>query len=203
MNTLHIQSMTDADLLTTLCGPSGQKLAGKSLSELFGFGKPHQETLGVQEDRVPYIVHPQIAAAKELYLRAMIDDMKVSGIQMASVASVRSFLCGRMGGLEYEVFWCLFLDSNNRLITAEELFRGTLTQTSVYPREVVKAALAHNASAVIFAHNHPSGNPTPSYADENLTQCLKTALGTVDVRVLDHMIVAGNDTASMSELGMI
>jgi DNA repair protein RadC len=95
------------------------------------------------------------------------------------------------------------MDARNRLIVAEELFRGTLTQTSVYPREVVKRALFHNAAAVIFAHNHPSGETDPSRSDEMLTTTLKTALALVDVRVLDHFVVAGNKALSFAERGLL
>jgi DNA repair protein RadC len=97
----------------------------------------------------------------------------------------------------------LFLDSQHRLIACEELFRGTLAQTSVYPREVVKAALAHNAAAVILCHNHPSGIAEPSRADELLTQALKQALALVDIRTLDHFVVAGANVISFSERGLI
>ena len=97
----------------------------------------------------------------------------------------------------------LFLDAQNRVITIEELFRGTLTQTSVYPREVVKRALHHNAGAVILAHNHPSGVAEPSHADETLTQALRQALALVDIRVLDHFIVAGSGVLSFAERGLL
>jgi DNA repair protein RadC len=105
--------------------------------------------------------------------------------------------------LEHEVFMALFLDAQNRVIAAEELFRGTLTQTSVYPREVVKRALVHNAAAVILAHNHPSGVAEPSRADEFLTQTLRQSLSLVDARVLDHFIVAGNGVVSFAERGLL
>ena len=105
--------------------------------------------------------------------------------------------------LEHEVFVALYLDAQNKLITTEELFRGTLTQTSVYPREVVKRTLKHNAAAVIFAHNHPSGIAEPSRADEMLTSTLRQALSLVDVKVLDHLIVAGSATVSFAERGLL
>ena len=116
---------------------------------------------------------------------------------------VRQYLRLWIGHLPHEVFVALYLDAQNRLLTAEELFRGTLTQTSVYPREIVKQALRHNAAALIFAHNHPSGVAEPSRADELLTASLKQALALVDVRVLDHLIVAGNATVSFAERGLI
>jgi DNA repair protein RadC len=97
----------------------------------------------------------------------------------------------------------LFLDAQNRLITTEEMFNGTLTQTSVYPREVVKRALHFNAASVMFAHNHPSGVAKQSQADEMITKTLKAALALVDVRVLDHFVIAGNDTLSFAEIGLL
>jgi DNA repair protein RadC len=103
----------------------------------------------------------------------------------------------------YEVFAALFLDSQNRLIAAEELFRGTLTQTAVYPREVARRALEINAAAVILAHNHPSGVAEPSAADDALTRVLKTALGQLDMPVLDHLVVAGNRCYSFAEHGRL
>ena len=109
----------------------------------------------------------------------------------------------QLGHLPKEIFVVLFLDAQNRLLESETLFTGTLTQTSVYPREVVKRSLHHNAAAVIFAHNHPSGHTVPSAADENLTRKLKEALGVVDVRVLDHFVVAGNEVLSFAEQGLL
>jgi len=116
---------------------------------------------------------------------------------------VRDYLRLSLSSLPYEVFVALLLDSQNRLLAADELFRGTLAQTSVYPREVVKAALSRNAAAVIFAHNHPSGVAEPSRADELLTQSLKQALSLVDIRTLDHFIVAGQRVVSLAERGLV
>ena len=117
--------------------------------------------------------------------------------------AVRSFIQLHLAQKPYEVFAVLFLDAHHRLIALEELFRGTLTQTSVYPREVVVRALHHNAHAVVLAHNHPSGSVQPSKADEHLTATLKAALGLVDVQVLDHVVVAPGRTQSMAELGLV
>lgn len=108
-----------------------------------------------------------------------------------------------MAGLEHEVFCVLFLDAQHRLVTLERMFTGTLTQASVYPREVVKRALQLNAAAVILAHNHPSGMVEPSRADEHLTQSLKAALNLIDVRILDHIIVSNEGTTSLAERGLI
>ena len=122
---------------------------------------------------------------------------------LVSPQAVRDYLRLSLGGRPYEVFVGLFLDSQNRVLAAEELFRGTLAQTSVYPREVVKAALARNAAAMIFAHNHPSGVAEPSRADELLTQALKQALALVDIRTLDHFVVAGGRLTSFAERGLL
>ncbi|WP_035416940.1 RadC family protein [Ferrovum myxofaciens] len=129
--------------------------------------------------------------------------IRVVGDAMSSPQAVRDYLRLRLSGLEYEVFCIMFLDNQHRVIGFEEMFRGTLNQASVYPREVVKAALAHNAAAVLLAHNHPSGVAEPSRADQSLTDALKGALALVDVRVLDHFIVAGTDVLSFAERGLI
>lgn len=117
--------------------------------------------------------------------------------------AVRDYLLLALATKPHEVFAVMFLDSQHGLIAFEEMFRGTLTQTSVYPREVVLRALHHQAAAVVLAHNHPSGNASPSTADESLTRTLKTTLALVDVRVLDHFIVGGMSVTSMAELGMV
>jgi len=116
---------------------------------------------------------------------------------------VRDYLVAHFAGLEHEVFVVLFLDAQHRLIEALDMFRGTLAQTSVYPREVVKEALRRNAGAVILAHNHPSGVAEPSRADEFLTTTLKQALALIDVSVLDHFVVAGSLTTSFAERGLL
>jgi len=125
------------------------------------------------------------------------------GCALNSPQMVRDFLRIKLAALEHEVFAVLMLDAQNRVIEYQEMFRGTVTQTSVYPREVVKESLARNAAAVIFAHNHPSGIAEPSRADELLTTTLKQALSLVDVRVLDHFIVAGDDILSFAERGLL
>ncbi|HWH81289.1 MAG TPA: DNA repair protein RadC [Burkholderiaceae bacterium] len=122
---------------------------------------------------------------------------------LSSPQTVRDFLRVRLNGLEHEVFAVLMLDAQNGLIDYLELFRGTVSQTSVYPREVVKESLARNAASLILVHNHPSGAAEPSRADEVLTSTLKNALALVDVRVLDHLIVAGTTVLSFAERGLI
>ena len=199
---MDFEHMSNVDLLATLVGRNMAKaLSASSLSEAFGFTVPRQMRLG--EEVASYAVHPALAAAKELLARCIRERMGRDDVCLSSPEAVTSFLCARLSHLGYEVFWCLWLDSRNRLIGAEELFRGTLAQTSVYPREVVKKALAANAAAVIFAHNHPSGATEPSRADEMLTTTLKSTLALVDVRVLDHFVVAGNQALSFAARGLL
>jgi DNA repair protein RadC len=145
----------------------------------------------------------QLVATLELARRGLYEELRQRATLNAPGA-VRDWLRLRLGSLPHEVFIALWLDAQNRLITDTELFRGTLTQTSVYPREVVKQALAQNAAAVIFAHNHPSGVAAASQADELLTRTLKQALALVDVKLVDHFIVAGNASPlSFAERGLL
>lgn len=144
----------------------------------------------------------KLGVARELLLRGLQTQMSTHPV-MQSPQALRDWLRLHCAGLQHEVFIVLFLDSQNRLLSAAEMFRGTLAQTSVYPREVVKSALQRNAAAVVLAHNHPSGSAEPSRADEFLTQTLKTALALVDVRVLDHVIVGAGDALSMAEKGLL
>jgi DNA repair protein RadC len=144
----------------------------------------------------------QLHAVLELARRALREELSRADA-LSSPRAVRDFLRLVLSGREREVFVALLLDAQHRVIEVEELFSGTLTQTSVYPRDVVKIALRHNAAALIFAHNHPSGVAEPSHADEMLTRTLKTALALVDIQVLDHFIVAGSATTSLAERGLI
>jgi DNA repair protein RadC len=144
----------------------------------------------------------QLQAVLELARRALGEELQ-TGVTMSSPQAVQQYLQLLLSRKPYESFAVLFLDVKNRLIACEELFRGTLTHTSVYPREVVKVALAHNAASVILAHNHPSGSSEPSAADQTLTHALKQALTLVDVRVLDHFIVAGRNVYSFAEHGRL
>lgn len=160
----------------------------RSLSEIHGIGP------------AKYV---QLQAVFEMSRRALAEEMRQGDVFSTPVA-VRDYLRLHLAGLAHEVFHALWLDAQNRLIVSEELFRGSLTQTSVYPREVVKKALWHNAAAVVLAHNHPSGVSEPSPADEFLTRELKQALAQVDVRVLDHFIVAGqSQPLSFAERGLL
>lgn len=144
----------------------------------------------------------QLQAVLEMARRALSETMKLNDA-LNSPQAVRDYLRLTLASLPHEVFVAVFLTAQNRVITVEELFRGTLTQTSVYPREIVKRALAHNAASVILAHNHPSGEASPSAADRALTKALAEALALIDVRVLDHFIVAPGASMSFAEQGML
>ena len=144
----------------------------------------------------------ELLAVMEMARRAIAQQMQAAPV-FDSPGRVKDYLALNLGGRTQEVFSVLFLDSQHRLLKLEDLFFGTLTQTSVYPREVVKRALALNAGAVVLAHNHPSGVAEPSRADEYLTQTLKTALQMVDVRVLDHVVVGRGQVVSMAERGLL
>ncbi|WP_019140360.1 RadC family protein [Noviherbaspirillum massiliense] len=146
--------------------------------------------------------YAQLQAVLELARRALSEELR-TGAALSSPHAVKQYLQLLLANKPYECFAVLFLDVRNRLITADEMFRGTLTHTSVHPREVVKAALGNNAASIILAHNHPSGSPDPSAADHALTQALKQAMALVDVRVLDHFIIAGRHVYSFAEHGQI
>lgn len=147
-----------------------------------------------------------LGVAKELLLRRLRRDLAAESSITSSItcpSALRDWLRIYCADLQYEVFLVLYLDAHHRVLDVEPMFRGTVTQTAVYPREVAKAALAHNATAVAFAHNHPSGSAEPSRADELLTANLKSALALVDVRVIDHVVVAGDQVVSMAERGLL
>lgn len=149
----------------------------------------------------PEVAH-RLGVARELLLRDLQAQLH-AGPALNSPAILRDWLRLRFQGLGHEVFLALYLDAQHHLIDAVELFRGTLTQTSVYPREVVKEALLRGAAALVVAHNHPSGSAEPSRADEFLTQTLKTSLALVDVRLLDHFVVGGESIVSFAERGLV
>jgi DNA repair protein RadC len=144
----------------------------------------------------------EIVAVLELARRALAQQLKTRTV-FASPQAVRDYLQLQLGGKSQEVFAVLFLDVQHRLLALEEMFKGTLTQTSVYPREVVLRALHHQASSVVLAHNHPSGTVQPSPADEALTRALKAALALIDVNVMDHVIVSRDQSLSMAEKGLM
>jgi DNA repair protein RadC len=146
--------------------------------------------------------YAQLQAVLEMGRRALREQID-RGAALGSPRAVRDYLRLKLQGRPHEVFVGVFLDAQNRVLAIEELFRGTLTQTSVFPREIVKRALHHNAAALIFAHNHPSGVAEPSRADEALTQTLKHTLALVDVKVLDHFVVGGDAAMSFAERGLL
>ncbi|MEP1215218.1 MAG: DNA repair protein RadC [Marinobacter sp.] len=146
--------------------------------------------------------YAQVQAAMEMARRVMDEPLR-QGDPLRSPEDTRRFLCSRLGTYPHEVFSGLFLDNRHRVIQYRELFRGTIDGAAVYPREVVRQALEFNAAAVIFAHNHPSGVAEPSQADISLTRRLKEALGLVDIRVLDHMVVGHGEVISLAERGLM
>ena len=200
------QSLSDAELLavvlrTGIRGKSAVELGRdllarfKGLSGLFGADLSHVKGLGPAK-------RAQFEAAIELARRSIEERLTKEPV-LTSPGAVRDYLKLALGRREHEVFVCIWLDAQHRVIGYHEPFEGTLTQTSVYPREIVKAALSRNAAAVIFAHNHPSGAAQPSQADELLTRNVKEALALVDIKVLDHFIVAGNQAISFAERGLL
>jgi DNA repair protein RadC len=202
-------ALSDAELLalllrTGLPGKNALQM-GQELLDQFGgvAGLLHTgaDALGSIKGLGP-AKRAEIVAVLELARRALTAQLKQQTL-FDSPEAVRDYLQLQLGSRPYEIFAVLFLDSQHRLIVLEELFRGTLTQTSVYPREVVVRALALNAASVVLAHNHPSGTAQPSRADEALTQTLKAALGLVDVRVLDHFVVTSTEAVSMAERGLL
>ena len=203
------QSLADAELLaivlrTGIKGMSAVDVARALLSR-FGSVAALLDTDKEKLGAVPGLGSAKLAqlqAVLELARRALKDEMSARDA-LSSPRAVRDYLRLALAGRPHEVFVVLLLDAQHRVIACEELFRGTLTQTSVYPREVVKCALRHNAAAVIFAHNHPSGIAEPSHADEILTRSLKSALALVDIQVLDHFVVAGSGTTSFAERGLL
>jgi len=202
-------SLSDAELLALFIGSGARGQSALELARdlLARFGRvsrvlaagPRElaAVRGVGEAR-----STQVAAVMELARRALSEEMRARD-SLASPAAVRGYLRLKMQDLSHECFWCVFLDAQNRVLVAEEMFRGTLTQTSVYPREILKRALHHNAAAVILSHNHPSGVAEPSIQDQALTRTLAEALSLVDVKVLDHFIVAPGACLSFAERGLL
>jgi DNA repair protein RadC len=201
------QVLSDAELLaiflrTGLPGCSAIELAQKLLLHFGSLGKLCNAAIH------DFCAFPGLGPAKFAQLQAVLElarrtteEELMSGAALTTSAAVRNYLHMRLASLPYESFTVIFLDARHRLITCEELFRGTLTRAYVYPREVVRSALRHNAAAVILAHNHPSGEAQPSSHDHELTQLLSNALGLMEVRILDHLILAGRRFYSFAEHG--
>ena len=201
-------ALTDAELVavllrTGLQGKSAVELARELIGRFGGLGGLLAAGAALRAVKgLGAAKSAQFIAALELARRSMHERLK-EGAALSSPSAVRDYLRLTLAGREHEVFVCVWLDAQHKVIAVDEPFRGTLTQTSVYPREIVKGALAANAAAVIFAHNHPSGVAQPSRADELLTRSLREALALVDVKVLDHFIVAGHQTLSFAERGLL
>lgn len=202
-------ALSDAELISLFLGAGvpGKSALDVARALLARFGRVSR-VLCAREDELGEVPgvglarYARIAAVTELARRALAEEMRVRD-SLTSPAAVRGYLRLHMQELGHECFYVVFLDAQNRVIAAEQLFRGTLTQTSVYPREVLKQALAHNAAAVILAHNHPSGVAEPSIQDQALTRTLAEALALVDVKVLDHFIVAPGACLSFAERGLL
>jgi len=202
-------ALSDAELLALflrvgITGKSAVDLARDllnhfgSLNALFAAGREEFNAIPGMGDAK----FAQLQAVIEMARRALREEL-TQGVALGSPRAVKDYLALSLGHLAHECFMVLFMDAQNRLIAAEEMFRGTLTQTSVYPREIVKKSLGLNAAAVIFAHNHPSGAAEPSQADRLLTENLKGALQLVDVKVLDHFVVGGRHVLSFAERGLL
>jgi DNA repair protein RadC len=206
---LGAEALSDAELLAIflrvgVTGKSAVDLARDLLNQfgsLNGIFAATEHELS-QVHGIGTSKYVQLQAIFEMSRRALSEQLQQRDV-FKSPQQVRDYLVLKLGSLTKEVFLVLFLDTQNRLLASEEMFSGSLKETSVYPREVVKRALHHNAASVIFAHNHPSGITQQSQADELITKQLKQALALVDVRVLDHFIVAGNNTLSFLELGLL
>lgn len=203
------QALADVELLAVLLrtGLPGQgvlALADAVLEEFKGLaGLVHADPQALKKIKgLGPAKRAELAAVIEIARRALAQRLAEAPVFDAP-AAVKQFVALALGALPYEVFSVLFLDSQHRLLQHDEMFRGTLTQTSVYPREVVRRAMHLNSAAVILAHNHPSGAAEPSRADEFLTQSLKSALQLVDVRVLDHLVVGRGQVVSFAERGLL
>ncbi len=201
-------TLSDAELIAVLLrsgvrGKSAVDMARELLTQ-YGGVTPMLEA-GAELEAVKGLgpaKRAQFSAAIELARRALQEKLEQSAA-LTSPGAVRDYLRLRLAARKEEAFVCIWLDAQHRAIQIEEPFRGTLTQTSVYPREIVKSALRFNAAAVIFAHNHPSGVAQPSQSDELLTRNLKEALALIEVKVLDHFIVAGHQAISFAERGLL
>lgn len=201
--------LSDAELLAIFLrlGVTGKSAVDLARDMLWHFGSLQQLFSASLDDFCKLnglgpAKYAQLQAVLELTRRALSEEMQI-GITLNSPQTVKKYLQLVLGSKAHEAFVVLFLDVKNRLIACEELFRGTLTHTSVYPREIVKEALTHNAASVLLAHNHPSGSPEPSAADHSLTQALKQALALIDVRVLDHFVIGGKNVYSFAEHGQL
>jgi DNA repair protein RadC len=203
------KNLSDAELLaifvnTGIRGKTALDIARDLLSDFGSLKKllqsyPHEICRKQGLGKAKYAL---LKAALELGRRFLDSDIQ-PGETLHNSDGTKQFLAHQLKHYSHEVFACLFLDNHNRLICFEELFHGTLAEASIYPREVVKRGLLHNAAKIIFAHNHPSGNPEPSQADQEITQILKQSLRLVDIQVIDHIVIGHQHSLSFAELGML
>jgi DNA repair protein RadC len=201
------EALTDAELIAVLLrtGVRGKSAVdlGRELLARYGGVTPMLEASDLEAVKgLGPAKRAQFAAAIELARRSLQEKLKASAA-LTSPQAVRDYLRLKLAARKEEVFLCIWLDAQHKAIDIQQAFTGTLTQTSVYPREIVKAALRYNAAAVIFAHNHPSGVAQPSQSDELLTRNLRDALALVEVKVLDHFVVAGHQAISFAERGLL
>jgi DNA repair protein RadC len=204
-----VAALSDAELLAILLrtGTRGQSAVDLARRVLLNFTSLRKL---ITADRQTFCAQLGLGAARYAELQAAVEIAKRhmsetlrAGPSLASPRATRDFLSSQLRDLEHEVFVCLYLDKRHRLIQYQELFRGTIDGASVHPREIVKLALQRNSAAIIIAHNHPSGVPEPSHADELITQRVKEALALVDIRLLDHIIIGDGASVSLAERGLI
>lgn len=207
--TLGPKYLSDAELLaiffrTGIRGKTAIDIARELLNELGGL----KQLLNANQQF--FYQKPGIGKAKLAFLKAALElgrryqeETIEIGSALTDSQATKRVVASRLRDYQHEVFACLFLNNQHQIICFEELFQGTLTEASVYPREVVKRSLAHNAAKIILAHNHPSGNPTPSQADQDMTRLLKEALALVDIQVIDHIVVGKKESFSFAETGLI
>lgn len=192
-----VAQLSDGELLQLLLGSKAGGILAQQYTSLFDLLREHRADL-CQYAHVTERSFYRLQAVLEITNRYLRAQLEYQGAFSSPKATV-NFLTSELGSLEHEVFCCLWLDNQNRLLKSEQLARGSIHSASVYPREVIKAAIKHNAAAVIFAHNHPSGATKPSDADLAITQNLVKALNYIDVRVLDHIIIGHNQHFSFAE----
>ena len=201
--------LSDAELLATFihCGNGGAaacNLADRLLSRFGGLRQLlHADSDALLEEHGIGASSSEIIRALPELARRYYEASLPAGEAIRSSADTEAYLHARIRHLGHEMFCCLYLDNRHRVLRFDEMFRGTIDGTSVYPREVVKEALTINAAAVILAHNHPSGVAEPSQADERITRRLKSALELVDIRLLDHLIIGDGETTSMASRGLV
>ncbi len=207
--TLGAKYLTDAELIaiflrTGIRGKTALDLARELLTEFGSLKKIFsiEPNLFYQKRGLGKAKYAILKAAIELGRRYLEENLEM-GTSLNNSQTTKLFFANRLRHYPHEVFACLFLNNHHHILGFEELFHGTLTEASIYPREVVKRCLAHNAAKIILAHNHPSGNPKPSQADREVTQLLKQALALVDIKIIDHIVIGDTENISFAETGLL